>query len=85
MNIRNLFSAGLLALMVSCGTQTEVTPYDGALTQISFDKVTLQDDFWLPRLNTQKQTLVPFSLEKTESAVLLRICAVWEHICVVRG
>ncbi len=69
MNIRNLFSAGLLALMVSCGTQTEVTPYDGALTQISFDKVTLQDDFWLPRLNTQKQTLVPFSLEKTESAV----------------
>ena len=69
MNIRNLFSAGLLVLMVSCGTQTEVTPYDGALTQISFDKVTLQDDFWLPRLNTQKQTLVPFSLEKTESAV----------------
>ena len=69
MNIRNLFSAGLLALMVSCGTQTKVTPYDGALTQISFDKVTLQDDFWLPRLNTQKQTLVPFSLEKTESAV----------------
>lgn len=69
MNIRNLISAGLLALMLSCGTQTEVTPYDGALTQISFDKVTLQDDFWLPRLNTQKQTLVPFSLEKTESAV----------------
>ncbi len=69
MNIRNLFSVGLLAMMVSCGTQTEVTPYDGALTQISFDKVTLQDDFWLPRLNVQKQTLVPFSLEKTESAV----------------
>ena len=69
MNMRNLFSASLLALMVSCGTQTDVAPYEGAITQIPFDKVTLQDDFWLPRLNTQKQTLVPFSLEKTESAV----------------
>ena len=67
--MRNLFSASLLALMVSCGTQTDVAPYEGAITQIPFDKVTLQDDFWLPRLNTQKQTLVPFSLEKTESAV----------------
>jgi DUF1680 family protein len=29
----------------------------------------LQDDFWLPRLNTQKRTLVPFSLDKTAYAV----------------
>ena len=70
MNIRNLISAGVLAMIMSaCSITAEVTPYDGALTQISFDKVTLQDDFWLPRLNTQKQVLVPFALEKTESAV----------------
>ena len=29
----------------------------------------MQDDFWLPRLNTQKRTLVPFSLDKTAYAV----------------
>lgn len=70
MNIRNLISASLLAMaMTACATSTDVKPYDGAITQISFDKVTLQDDFWLPRLNTQKQVLVPFALEQTESAV----------------
>ena len=69
MNIRNLLSAGALALMLSACATTDVKPYEGAITQVSFDKVTLQDDFWLPRLNTQKQTLVPVSLEKTESAV----------------
>ena len=36
---------------------------------VTFEKVTLEDDFWLPRLKTQKETLVPFSLEKTEPAV----------------
>ena len=70
MNIRNLISASLLAMaMTACATSTDVKPYDGDITQISFDKVTLQDDFWLPRLNTQKQVLVPFALEQTESAV----------------
>ena len=42
---------------------------DEALAPISFEKVTLQDSFWLPRLKTQKQTLVPFSLEKTQPAI----------------
>ena len=36
---------------------------------MTFEKVTLEDNFWLPRLKTQKETLVPFSLEKTEHAV----------------
>ena len=39
------------------------------LAPVSFEKVTLQDSFWLPRLKTQKETLVPFSLDKTEPAV----------------
>lgn len=42
---------------------------DGALTRVTFDRVTLEDDFWLPRLRTQKRTLVPFALDKTEPAV----------------
>ncbi len=41
----------------------------GALTQIPFQQVELEDDFWLPRLRTQKRTLVPFALEKAEPAV----------------
>lgn len=40
-----------------------------ALTPVSFESVQLQDDFWLPRLKTQKDTLVPFSLGKTQDVV----------------
>lgn len=40
-----------------------------ALTPVSFESVQLQDDFWLPRLRTQKDTLVPFSLGKTQDVV----------------
>ncbi|MBR5333521.1 MAG: glycoside hydrolase family 127 protein, partial [Alistipes sp.] len=40
-----------------------------SLTPVTFEKVALEDDFWLPRLKIQKETLVPFSLEKTENAV----------------
>lgn len=51
----------------SCAS-AEAAPAE-PLTSISFEKVTLQDDFWLPRLVTQKRTLVPFSLEKTANVV----------------
>lgn len=39
------------------------------LTPIPFNEVTLEDNFWLPRLHTQKEVLVPFALDKTKSAV----------------
>lgn len=39
------------------------------LTPIPFNKVTLEDNFWLPRLHTQKEVLVPFALDKTKPAV----------------
>ncbi len=39
------------------------------LTPITFNEVTLQDNFWLPRLKTQKEVLVPFALDKTKPAV----------------
>ena len=39
------------------------------LTPIPFNEVTLEDNFWLPRLQTQKEVLVPFALDKTKPAV----------------
>ena len=70
MNIRNLIAASaLIAASVSCSTTTDVAPYEGAITQIPFQEVSLDDDFWRPRLAVQKQTLVPFALDKTSYAV----------------
>ena len=40
-----------------------------SLTQVPFNKVELNDSFWLPRLKIQKEVLVPFSLQKTEFSV----------------
>ena len=60
--------AGLSSVACS-GEDVSAQKVDESLTQIPFNKVTLNDNFWLPRLQIQKKTLVPFSLEKTESAV----------------
>ncbi len=69
MKVRSLF--GLVALTVamsSCQTQT-INREKESLTPITFEKVALEDNFWLPRLKTQKETLVPYSLGKIEHAV----------------
>ena len=60
--------AGISSVACS-GEDVSAQKVDESLTQIPFNKVTLNDNFWLPRLQTQKKTLVPFSLEKTEPAV----------------
>ena len=39
------------------------------LTPVVFNEVVLEDNFWLPRLQTQKKVLVPFALDKTKPAV----------------
>jgi DUF1680 family protein len=36
---------------------------------VSFDEVTLEDDFWLPRLRIQRRVLVPHALERTSEAL----------------
>lgn len=70
MNIRNLIlTTAVTSMLASCSTSTDHTPYQGAITQIPFQEVSLNDSFWRPRLTTQKQTLVPFSLDKTAYAV----------------
>ncbi len=55
----------LFVFVCSCTNHGSNEP----LTPIPFQEVTLADSFWLPRLRTQKQTLVPFALEKTQPAV----------------
>lgn len=69
MKIRNLISASILTGCVLLSCQEPIVKEKEALTPITFEKVTLQDQFWLPRLKTQKQTLAPFALEKTEPAI----------------
>ena len=60
----------VLAAVALTACQTErIERERETLTPMSFEKVTLEDDFWLPRLKIQKETLVPFSLEKTAYAV----------------
>ena len=42
---------------------------DYPVAPIAFSKVSLNDAFWLPRLQVQKKVTVPSALQKTESAV----------------
>ncbi|MDR2231550.1 MAG: glycoside hydrolase family 127 protein [Tannerella sp.] len=54
--------------LLAC-TDTNTAISDETLTPVPFHEVTLNDAFWLPRLKTQKETLVPFALDKTLPAV----------------
>ena len=67
--IKFLPAIALGAIAVSSCQKTTIEREREPLTPMSFEKVTLEDDFWLPRLKTQKETLVPFSLEKTRFSV----------------
>lgn len=70
MKIRRILSVCSLAALLCVACQNDIIKKEKeALTPVSFEKVTLQDQFWLPRLKTQKETLVPFALEKTGPAV----------------
>ena len=70
MKLRYFISASLCsALFLSACDEPMPQKVNEPLAPVSFEKVTLQDSFWLPRLKTQKETLVPFSLDKTEPAV----------------
>lgn len=43
---------------------------EASLQEVSFDRVTLTDDFWSPRLERQRTVLVPFAFSRTEEAVV---------------
>jgi len=68
--MKHLFYSCLVVAVCSCtGANTNPKISDETLTPVPFQEVALTDSFWLPRLKTQKQTLVPFALEKTQPAV----------------
>ena len=69
MSVHKSLLLAMSAFLLSCAERVDAPAHKGALTQIPFEKVKIEDNFWLPRLKTQKKTLVPFSLEKTEYAV----------------
>ena len=65
----NIFTVSFFALCFCSCTDLNPEISSEALVPIPFQQVTLSDSFWLPHLNTQKQTLVPFALERTQPAV----------------
>lgn len=58
-----LLSLITLALLVSTATA------DYPLKPVPFNKVEMTSDFWRPRLETQRKTLVPFAFERTQPGV----------------
>lgn len=62
----NIILLLLLGLFCACQQAEENTE---KLTIIPFNKVKITDTFWHNRMKIQKETLVPFSLEKTKPAV----------------
>jgi len=49
---------------------------DYPLKPVPFNEVTLEDQFWLPRLTIQAETTVPHALNETKPAVeRLKLCA----------
>ena len=66
--MKRYFCFFLLVFVCSCDHTNQTIGHE-TLIPVPFHEVTLTDAFWLPRLKTQKQTLVPFALEKTKPAV----------------
>ncbi|MBC8871750.1 MAG: glycoside hydrolase family 127 protein [Planctomycetes bacterium] len=66
--------------LVMCSLAAAEEKHDYPLAPMSFEKVTLQDNFWLPRLKLQAESTVPHALVQTEPAVEnLRRCGNFLH------
>ena len=59
----------LIVIFTALSLSLPVVQGQEILTPVPFNEVTLEDNFWLPRLHTQKEVLVPFALDKTKPAV----------------
>ena len=55
----------LVLLFTFCG----VCPGEYPLKPVPFNEVELTSDFWRPRFETQRKTLVPFAFERTQPGV----------------
>ena len=77
---RQHFILPLACVAVLAGCSARSNTDDATLQQIPFQQVTLEDNFWLPRLKTQKEVLVPFALDKVRPAMdNLRKTGNWLH------
>ena len=63
------FQVAILGLCTLSCRAAPTQKHDYPLAPITFEKVKLTDQFWVPILNTQAAVTVPFSLGKTEPAV----------------
>jgi len=67
-------------MLLFVGGSAAAEKHDYPLSPMSFEKVTLQDSFWLPRLKIQAESTVPHALRETEPAVEnLRRCGNFLH------
>lgn len=55
------------ALTVCCSINLVLADYP--LRPVPFNEVEIKSDFWRPRLQTQRKTLVPFAFERTQPGV----------------
>ena len=56
-------------LILFLATAGAVTGADYPLKPVPFNEVVMTSDFWRPRLETQRKTLVPFAFERTQPGV----------------
>src|SRR5688572_26424919 len=63
------FTLALFALRSALTIAAEAPPRGYLLRPVPFDGVTLSDQFWRPRLQTQRRVLVPYAFRRTEEAL----------------
>lgn len=69
MKLKKIITAATCGMtLLSCYTGNKADD-EALLHSIPFQEVTLEDNFWRPRLITQKKTLVPFALDKVRPAM----------------
>ena len=74
------FCCTLLLTVAWCNLALGQEKHDYPLAPMSFEKVSLKDNFWLPRLKLQAESTVPHALVQTEPAVEnLRRCGNFLH------
>ena len=56
-----------LVVVLSCFISLAFADYP--LRPVPFNAVEINSDFWRPRLQTQRRTLVPFAFERTQPGV----------------
>ena len=64
----SMLRLSLIATLVFASANSAATA-DYPLKPVPFNKVEMTSDFWRPRLETQRKTLVPFAFEKTQPGV----------------